>query len=315
MAVDVLVERITSQGYRSLRSLHALWALRIKMDLFHYTSLDTALNIISNNELWVSNVHFMNDSSELGAGFSIVADAWFETLNTKGGEQEAKANLINYIRENKDHYVFSLSKNGDQLSQWRGYANFGKGCCIGFDKDVLEEFCKNISKNREHLYELEFLENYDNIYSCDLVECIYTDDVQVQREAYDIGYRMAKTSPKDSILQQKNIKEAVDFSLSVKDKGFKEEAEYRLVLDLITSDFPPVANRDSNKDFRVANGRIIPFYRLRLPDKCITSVRLGPDCEKINNKLGLDKVLETLYNSSKVKRKLEILESAITYKN
>ena len=39
--------------------------------------------------------------------------------------------------------LFSESK--DKLSQWRGYAQDGKGIAIGFNKDVLEEL-NQISK-------------------------------------------------------------------------------------------------------------------------------------------------------------------------
>ena len=32
-----------------------------------------------------------------------------------------------------------FSESEDQLSQWRGYAQNGKGLAIGFDKRILEE--------------------------------------------------------------------------------------------------------------------------------------------------------------------------------
>lgn len=36
-------------------------------------------------------------------------------------------------------YIFCLSKDKDVLSQWRSYANDGKGVAIGFDVDFIEK--------------------------------------------------------------------------------------------------------------------------------------------------------------------------------
>lgn len=36
---------------------------------------------------------------------------------------------------------FALAKKEDCLSQWRGYADDGRGCCIGFSKDEIKRFC------------------------------------------------------------------------------------------------------------------------------------------------------------------------------
>ena len=42
-------------------------------------------------------------------------------------------------------FWFCFSESKDKLSQWRGYAQDGKGIAIGFNKDVLEEL-NQISK-------------------------------------------------------------------------------------------------------------------------------------------------------------------------
>lgn len=37
--------------------------------------------------------------------------------------------------------MLCFSEKPDSLSQWRGYADNGKGCCIGFSKEELESYC------------------------------------------------------------------------------------------------------------------------------------------------------------------------------
>lgn len=39
------------------------------------------------------------------------------------------------------NFVLCFSEKRDCLSQWRGYADDGRGCCIGFSKDALRQFC------------------------------------------------------------------------------------------------------------------------------------------------------------------------------
>lgn len=39
-------------------------------------------------------------------------------------------------------FVICFSENGDLLSQWRGYADNGRGVTIGFDYNTLQEYVK-----------------------------------------------------------------------------------------------------------------------------------------------------------------------------
>ena len=39
------------------------------------------------------------------------------------------------------NFVLCFSEEADSLSQWRGYADNGKGCCIGFSKEKIEQYC------------------------------------------------------------------------------------------------------------------------------------------------------------------------------
>lgn len=70
---------------------------------YHYTSLPKLFNILENDCLWASNIRFSNDETEV------------KMLND----------------DKHDDYVVCFCKNGDQLSQWRGYCAEG-GAAIGF---------------------------------------------------------------------------------------------------------------------------------------------------------------------------------------
>ena len=51
-------------------------------------------------------------------------------------------------------FVFSLSKNGDQLSQWRAYTSGGNGYSVGFDVAKLEDFAR---ASKFHLSECHYV--------------------------------------------------------------------------------------------------------------------------------------------------------------
>jgi hypothetical protein len=43
------------------------------------------------------------------------------------------------------NFVTCFREESDSLSQWRGYADYGKGCCIGPSHELLQQFCSNSS--------------------------------------------------------------------------------------------------------------------------------------------------------------------------
>jgi len=42
------------------------------------------------------------------------------------------------IRQSRNYFVCSLSESGDDLGQWRAYADNGRGYVLGFDTTELE---------------------------------------------------------------------------------------------------------------------------------------------------------------------------------
>ena len=129
--------------------------------LYHYTSLDTFKNILNSKSLWLTDVRFVNDASEYTHGLSTVID-----ILKNYSHEEKYRNLLpsNFTLENQqilkgqievvtkslqDHsqsldadlkkgnlFIFCLSPNPDQQTQWTSYAGEG-GVAIGFDTDVL----------------------------------------------------------------------------------------------------------------------------------------------------------------------------------
>lgn len=146
---------------------------------YHYTNTEGLLGILDSNELWLTDSKFLNDPYEKTHGLNVIA------IETNHGLINQYKNLIelmknqttNQIPINDDEFKFyelfydehnefseiinnhptfiiSFCENGDLLSQWKGYSNYGKGFSIGFNKEAFNKipgtlFGKVIYSNKE----------------------------------------------------------------------------------------------------------------------------------------------------------------------
>ena len=110
--------------------------------IYHYTDDAGLKGILETGKVRLSNIFSLNDPSELSHGFSI----FVETLKTSAapGPPEAKlfANSMDRfrgrIRDTAQYFSCSFSASGDDLGQWRAYADNGRGYALGFDAALLE---------------------------------------------------------------------------------------------------------------------------------------------------------------------------------
>jgi len=113
-----------------------LYKLQPTGRLYHYTSLDAIQNIIKEHGLWATDIHYFNDSAELGHTAELFRNAIRRRL-TEGTENRTILDqLLEWVKERitNGHTIFvtSLTPNGNLLSQWRGYCSYGKGLSLGF---------------------------------------------------------------------------------------------------------------------------------------------------------------------------------------
>ena len=114
--------------------------------VYHYCSLESFFNIINSSTIRLTNIAKSNDREEIRYSF----DAFEDTLRKSCKEFSQKYidntemkkffDDIDYdslvsravVNESLIYYVACFSSESDLLSQWRGYANDGKGIAIGF---------------------------------------------------------------------------------------------------------------------------------------------------------------------------------------
>jgi hypothetical protein len=111
-------------------------------ELFHYTTNDSFIAILGSGCMFATERMFFNDPQEFTWGY--------EQLNTTLGCKECagyetafidqvRSALVDKQNDDLRLFVLSLSANPDLLSQWKAYADNGRGICFGMRGDTLRE--------------------------------------------------------------------------------------------------------------------------------------------------------------------------------
>lgn len=206
--------------------------------IYHYTSVDNFLKIITGRTIWVSSVTEMNDSFE---------STWYEQY-AKSSVANKVVDTINDRRLNKQFHVCCFSKYSDLLSQWRGYGDSGAGVAIGFNKRKLEARCTSLKSSTIHA------EIFDVIY-----------DKREQKRFFE--------NVCDSIKTDDNVNNLRILPLILKSPSFLEEGEVRLFMEVSARTYTESGLKIK---YRVVNGNIITYTEFSFEMTDIEDIIVGP---------------------------------------
>ena len=271
--------------------------------VYHYCSLEAFKSIIENECLWLCDVEKSNDSAER-IYFEKIMLKQIE-LYTNDLKRSDKANknsalkILEFIQkaiqspltERAPVYSCSFSYNGDQLSQWRGYADDGYGVAIGFYKTNFQEITPkecfrdvNYSRNQaeeqcrkilEKAFDYFFREKHSNTNSSDLffifpiLHHLVHDEVFFKSESFqeENECRLATADPANEYDESRSLYQTETHSFSLQTPAFIPDDNHPFIL--------------SNKKFRISNHRLSGYYELsfsKIKNDIIHSILLGPKC-------------------------------------
>ena len=109
----------------------------IRKPLYHYTDANGLKGIIEKDEIWFTDYRYLNDPSELRHGI-FLAQEKITALRANAGHAwflcDDMADL--FAHDNFDSalqfLIACFSRDGDELGQWRNYADNGRGFAIKF---------------------------------------------------------------------------------------------------------------------------------------------------------------------------------------
>jgi hypothetical protein len=116
--------------------------------IHHYTDDNGLRGILKSGKLWLTDVFYLNDPSELRYGVGIAVETLARAAAGGPLEQQIFAQDFRKYENGAEgaahFFVLSFSEKGNDLSQWRAYADNGRGYSLGFDGPALEKaFCND----------------------------------------------------------------------------------------------------------------------------------------------------------------------------
>jgi len=262
--------------------------------LFHYTSADGLLGILSSGELWSTAYYCTNDESETTAGRGVLSPMFLQETHKMVEENDPLVttfsnrgvDIFNYARGFEQQIIgqtfsrictyltcFCKARAKEDfthglLSQWRAYGPDG-GYAIQFSRKKLSAAIEKANKALDIDYELKDV-YYDNENPHKL-EVMSHKDKFIQ--AYK-NYLKELGTPLSELLTRKTMNSSIvgllggplesllDYLIQTKNKHFAEEREVRLsLLALTTSENQVLPTHHFNR-----NGLIVPYKKIPCSD-------------------------------------------------
>jgi len=284
--------------------------------LYHYTTVDAFISIVEKQELWASNIFYLNDTAEFHLATTraeelLRAQIDSETDTKKREELENMSGLLggatSRVTRMAPYFVCSFSAKEDDLNQWRAYCRNG-GVAIGFRHDDLEWLVERQGLGFAPL----------------LVSCIYEEEEQ-RRAVHAAIHDAVKLSPGGRIGASMSAQEIDEFRAGVlelllgkkaiKSKDFSGENEWRLIAEVV----PPVGD-DKRYGFRNCNGLVVPYWIIKLrPGKAKriwknARVIIGPSPHPAELKASIEALLVRYCGRHPSRVSNQVENSRVTYR-
>lgn len=249
---------------------------------YYYCSINTFLNIIKNREIYLSDPLKMNDSSEIKWYLNKLNEEQENRTNSIFDEMKKRSGLEFSFKELSDTldlygqnsiYISCFSEEPDLLSQWRAYADDGRGVAIGF---ILENLVE---------YDNFLLEKI--IYPNEVVYDSLENDVEVVSDQIGTVISEGKITSNDEMIRL-FIHELVPVLAKYKNPAFQEEKELRLIycddlkFDKIVDKYNAFQRKlrfnNLEHHFRVVNNYITEFVKFPFVPSTIRDIYIGPKC-------------------------------------
>lgn len=272
--------------------------------IYHYTSPEGILGILTNHTLWLSEITYMNDESEITYTFDLLTDilaqnnneicqTFKDSLKTNIEKRtQLPSNLFDYVHRDSI-FVACFSTKNDDISLWNYYTKTGSmaGYNIGFKVDKLVEKVKSELKVMYHfIYGKTICDKYKQ-----------EGYIKEAIEEYNLLYqKMPTTEDKENVL--KSFWGLIHiFSLFFKKEAFKNENEYRFVITEYT-DILQKRNRAFQINNRIQNGLIIPYIELDFDKDSVSEITISPTIKQLYYKAGVESLLhQNEYHQTQVK--------------
>lgn len=243
--------------------------------LYHYCTSEAFYAIMTSGVVRLSSVRHSNDETE----GSLLRSSVGRQATLARLPEATTARLQQYASELElqfDGMALCLSEEGDQLTQWRGYANDGRGVAIGLRKAELQELCRKHNESDDEfdlaLYKAAYEDDAHDKLTLKLFERLCEFDAQRENSTSSdplfevLGKNIA------ALHRLRLTQEAVDTVYALKHPAFTAEHEWRLLHHFDWTNETP-------DGFHPTTSRLVPFVNFDLLKRFphfVAEVALGP---------------------------------------
>jgi len=244
--------------------------------VYHYTSQEGLIGILSKREIWATKIHYLNDSEEMVYPFDITFK-YLESYNID--DDPCKRKFYNIVSgtftaiQKMNIFISSFSEKGDLLSQWRGYCPNGGGYSLGFKVVNIRSIVERQGfAFKKCIYDIDKQKN--------LIETLIDESWKSYCGDGDSGWGASG----------EKTREFLQLAARIKHPAFEEEKEWRIISEVKTYDDRQVA-------FRPGDSMILPYFKVCLAESSerlpISKIFVGPTP---HGALSEESVFGLLYN-------------------
>ena len=258
-------------------------------EIHQYTRLRTVVDMLTlggdvvPKEVWATSAPYMNDTQEFEYARSIFLDR-LDRLQSRPDHRIA-ASVFDFLREEarqangRNVFCACFSAKPDDLNQWRGYAEGGKGVCLSYDLHGMRQAFPTYSG----------WVHYDEAYQGALAG-LFVRSLATGLHGIEEGGPISNLDA--ALLAALRGFMALVFTF-FKHPKFAEEAEFRIAYLRDAQEGPVPLS------FRVDGTRLLPYVRLTIEDEAgprplpLRKVTLAPGSKGENNVAALRRLLES----------------------
>ena len=273
--------------------------------LYHYASIDTIWKILEGDTFFARNIRFSNDSEEYRLGEKKIRECTKDLFTDEEKKNKFEIKLHQKIGM---FYMICFCREGDLLSQWRGYARDGASLGMDFleEADLPQEHTEiftvinNETNQKKNRYKLgnEYVRFVEMPY-----QVFYVGSKSKEDEYKKLETAVHNFDDEDS--RPNMLLNLIPF---VKDIGFKEETEYRILFDISDLGGTEAQNRKimsrkiqyTEKDNRKLPNIIVEVGDNAKKEQSVTEVILGTEIRNRAKQRGLtDDAIDGIYEEIK----------------
>ena len=255
--------------------------------IYHYTNAAGLRGILDERAFWATKTPFLNDPTEVIYAVEIVTRVLRERSKGIGPVADiANAVLEKFCAPKDDTYITSFCRDGDLLSQWRGYGANGGGYSLGFSFPIGKAPPMQMAWLIEVIYDENLLSD-----AIDVILSIFVDHLAASVSAWAM----------------ENVVDLFPTTLDVlwlafKHPAYREEREVRLLVrrSQKIEDRIKDAVRFGKVHYRSSSAEVIPFVKIGMsfskdepaPLLPLRRIVVGPGVRFNQNKEALEQMLE-----------------------